>query len=396
MTEKDLRESAKVAVLLGQLTVLGGVGIAAVNEVRELRKLGIDAELVILYRKKGFNSIRDFDAFDIPVVFLSDLLPPFLRINFKFPFFSFFSFFHISSIFWAPFLIKKRNYEVILVHETYNCFSAIAAAKVGKVKVVSYIWDPVSYIIPRIYGNKLPKFLLPFLKSFSIFIDKQIFKRSDVILLGSNLHKKTFETFDKEKPLVILPAGTEILKNPPKVRGRIIISLTKWDKGKNPEFILKVAKELRGDFQLLVAGNWSDQRQQTEFKKEIKRMELEKKVKVIGKVTEEKKIKLFSQARVLVHPIVEAFGMFALEAAGCGCPFILPKGSGVTELFREGKHGYFPDENDTASFAEKINDLLKNEKKAEEMGREAWKQAKKYSWKEHALKLKKTLENFKD
>jgi glycosyltransferase involved in cell wall biosynthesis len=225
-----------------------------------------------------------------------------------------------------------------------------------------------------------------------MFVDKQIYKRSDVVLIGSNLHKNTFETFSQKKPLIILPAGTEILKNPPKVRDRVIVSLTKWDRGKNPEFILQVAKKLVGDFVWLIAGNWSDQDQKEVFLKKIKEMKLEKKVKIIGKVTEEEKRKLFSQARVLVHPIVEAFGMFALEAAGCGCPFVIPKNSGVTELFKEEKHGYFPGEGNTASFVERIEDLLKDEKKTGEMGRKAWEQAKKYSWKEHALKLKKIFE----
>jgi glycosyltransferase involved in cell wall biosynthesis len=387
MNKKSPTKSIKVAVLLGQLSVIGGVGIAAVNEVRELRKLGVDAELVILYRKKEFNSIKDFNAFDIPVIFLSDCLPSVLRINFKFPLFSFFSFFHISSIFWAPFLIKKRRYDVILVHETYNCFSAIAAAKLTRAKLVSYLWDPVSYIVPRVYGEKLPKFLLPFLRTFTLFIDKQIFKKSDIVLLGSDLHKETFKSFDNGKPFMILPTGTKVLKTLPQKRNKTIISLTKWDKGKDPEFLLKLAKELKSDFLWLVVGNWSDRNQYREFQKEIKTMGLEGKVKLIGKVTEEEKTKLLSQARVLVHPIVEAFGMFALEAAGCGCPFIIPQNSGVTELFKEGEHGYFPKEGDVVLFSEKLELLLNNEEKALKMGEEAWNQAKKYSWNEHARRL---------
>ena len=35
------KKKIKIAVLLGQLSYLGGVGFAAVNEVKELRKKGI-------------------------------------------------------------------------------------------------------------------------------------------------------------------------------------------------------------------------------------------------------------------------------------------------------------------------------------------------------------------
>ncbi len=100
---------------------------------------------------------------------------------------------------------------------------------------------------------------------------------------------------------------------------------------------------------------------------------------------------LFSQSRVLVHPIVEAFGMFALEAAACGCSFIIPKNSGVTELFEEGEHGFFPKEGDLKTYVEKISLLLNNEDLAIKLGTQAFHQTQKYSWKEHALKLNKLI-----
>jgi len=95
----------------------------------------------------------------------------------------------------------------------------------------------------------------------------------------------------------------------------------------------------------------------------------------------------------LVHPIVEAFGMFALEAAGCGCPFIVPNGSGVTELFVNGKQGYFLPEGDLNSFVAKLNLLINNEEKAIRMGQEAYGVAKKYSWEKHAGRVKNALED---
>ncbi len=64
------KKKIKLAVLVGQLTFLGGVGIAAVNEVRELRKMGIGAELVVLFRKKEFDSKKIFKTEKIPMVFL--------------------------------------------------------------------------------------------------------------------------------------------------------------------------------------------------------------------------------------------------------------------------------------------------------------------------------------
>ena len=196
------KKKVKIAVLVGQLTHLGGVGIAAVNEVRELRKMGYDAELVVLFRKKEFDSQKIFKANDIPLIFFSDDLPRFLRINFKFPFFAFFSFFHLSAVVYAPFLVKKRGYQTIICHETYNCLAAIAAKKYTGAKLISFIWDPASYIVPRVYGQGRLKFLMPVLKQLASSLDKFILKNSEVVLLCSSLHQKALASLNQKTKLI--------------------------------------------------------------------------------------------------------------------------------------------------------------------------------------------------
>lgn len=367
------------------MSYFGGVGIAAVNEVRELRRLGIDADLVVIFRKKEFDSIEAFGAKDIPVIFLSDRLPKFFRLNFKIPGFSFFSFFHISSIFWAPFVIDK--YDVIVAHETYNCFSAIVCAKKTKARLISFIWDPVSYILPRVYGEKFPNFLRPVIKKGSLLIDKYIIKHSLAVLVCSNLHENILKIIAGRSKVFKLFPGAEIIKSLPKNKRKIIVSLTKWDIGKNPELLLKIALKLKGNFQWKVAGNWVDQALLDNFKNQIIEYGLEKKIVVTGKVFGQQKLKLLKESVILVHPIIEAFGMFALEAAGCGCPSILPRGSGVCELFEDKVSGFFPKEGDINSYAKFINEILKDEKKALLMGKKAWEISKNYSWKQHSKRL---------
>lgn len=378
----------KIAVYLAQITCIGGVGIAVVNEVRELRKMGVDASLVIAFRRKEYNAKELFEAYDIPIIFLSDKLPKFLRFSFKIPGFSFFSFLHLSSILWAPILIKKYNFDVIVAHETYNCFSAIACAKKTKAELISFIWDPVSYIVPRVYGDR--KFLKPFspLISFiSQLIDKYILNNSRAIITCSSLHEGILRKLNKEVLIFKVFPGNEIAKTLLEKKGKNIVSLTKWDIGKNPEFLLKVAKRIKGDFCWKIAGNWVEENLFNEFKEKIKRYGLEEKILIVGKIFGNKKNELLLESRVLVHPIVEAFGMFALEAAGCGCPVIIPKKSGACELFIENIHGFFPDEGDVGEFAGKLNLLLNNEDKALEMGKSAWLVAKNYTWKKHSQRL---------
>jgi len=390
------KSKLKIAVIIGELTHIGGVTIAVTKEVENLKKLGFDAELVLLHRNNKYDFREVIGQTNIPIRFLSDDLNIISRFSFRFPFFTFFSFFHLSAILWAPKLIRKYGYNVLLIHETYNCLSGVFCAKHSKAKLISYYWDPVSYIVPRIYGKKFPAILMPLVKKLSSSIDKFILKNSDVILIGSGLHEKLIESLCPSKKIYKIPAGTEVRRTISKKREKIIVSLTKWDRGKRPEFLLDVAKEIKGDFRFFIGGNWTDREQRNEFEEKIKELGLENKIILLGRVSEKEKFLLFAKSRVLIHPIVEAFGMFALEAAACGCPFIIPKKSGVTELFIEGQGGYFPQEGDIKEYVDEVNLLLSDDALAEKMGLMAWKIAKKYTWQAHAEKILSAIENLQN
>jgi glycosyltransferase involved in cell wall biosynthesis len=83
--------------------------------------------------------------------------------------------------------------------------------------------------------------------------------------------------------------------------------------------------------------------------------------------------------------------MIGLEAAAHGCPFVIPKRSGVTDLFTEKVHGFFPSEGDTDAYAEAVSEVLSDRKTTFEMGREAWGVASRFTWRSHAEHLGKVL-----
>ena len=71
----------KIAVFIDQL-LPGGVQKAAIEEVKNLNKLGIDTKLVILMRK-GFEKAYEYLVINTPYEFLSDRYPFFLRKSFS-------------------------------------------------------------------------------------------------------------------------------------------------------------------------------------------------------------------------------------------------------------------------------------------------------------------------
>lgn len=79
------------------------------------------------------------------------------------------------------------------------------------------------------------------------------------------------------------------------------------------------------------------------------------------------------------------FGMPALEAAGNGTTFIIPKGQGVCALFEDGKEGFYTAEKDTMAIIGHLKYLFESPEISVKMGNAALEKVRKnYSWKKHA------------
>ena len=380
-----------IGILIDQLLV-GGVIKVAVEEVRYLRKLGYHVDLLVLLQttKKGNINLVDNE---IPVKFLSDKFLGIFKKSFKFPFFSYFSSFHITSPFIIDRAIEKDDYDLIIAHGTYTCLSAIGLLKKVKIPYIAYIWDPVSYILKKVYSNTPLRIIFPILKPIAHFLDNIIVKNSIATITGSKVHHEILRSFDKNKIFIVYP-GCKNVKIYQERREKYILSVTRWDSGKKPEFLLKVIKRLKNGYNLIIAGSWLRDKEKVKFEKRIVKENLSHKVKVLGYVGENKLEILFSKASVFVHPNFEAFGMTGLEAASFGCPIIFPKGSGVADLFENGKQGFFPEEGNVDEFVLCLNVILFNDDIAKKMGKSAFREAKNYTFNKHAKRLSEIIKQF--
>ena len=74
-------------------------------------------------------------------------------------------------------------------------------------------------------------------------------------------------------------------------------------------------------------------------------------IEFLGRVSEEKKVILFSRAQAFINPQEEDFGITVVESIASGRPVIAYRKGGATETVIEGKTGLFFDEQDPASLA---------------------------------------------
>lgn len=381
----------KIGILIDRLNV-GGVEKIAIEQVRALNKIGQNASLLILSRKAVVaNAFADL-LIGIPVVYLDDRIPKLLRVSFRFPIFYFFSFFHIWYPLILPFFIKKGEFDHIISHGTYTCFSALTVGKFRKIPVSSFIWDPIGYILEKVYSSKFSAVIFAFLLNIARLLDKLIVDNSKYIFVGGTAHNAYLQSLNRDKKIIVTPPSTHIHTPSDGSKLAYCLLVTAWKKGKSPEYIIEILKNIPS-LTMKMAGKWIDPMYQVSFVQLLEKCNLSDRVDVLGSVSEQELTLLYQNALFLLQINDDrGFGMPALEAAGCGATFIIPRNQGVCALFEDGVDGFFTDEKDMVQITKKISLLMQNQNMAQEMGKNAFAKVKeRYSWEKHAGILLSTI-----
>lgn len=377
----------KIGILIDRLNV-GGVEKIAIEQVKALKNIGQDATLVILSKKAVVEDAFSDLLQGIPIVYLDDRIPSMLRISFRFPIFYFFSFFHIWYPFILPFFIKKREFDHVISHGTYTCFTAITIGKFCGIPVSSFIWDPIGYILEKVYISKFNKVIFGILLNIARFLDRLIVDNSKYVFVGGSAHNEYLQSLNFSKRIVLSPPSTHIHIPIDGRKSTYCLLVTAWKEGKGPEYIIEILKNTPS-LHIKMAGKWIDPVYQASFVLLLEKYGFSNRVDVLGSVSEQELITLYQNALFLFQINDDrGFGMPALEAAGCGTTFIIPRNQGVCALFEDGVDGFYTDEKDTTQITKKISLLIQNQNVAQEMGKKAFAKVKeKYSWEKHAQNL---------
>lgn len=376
----------KIGILVDQL-LEGGVQKAAIEQVRELNRLGHTSTLLIQMRK-DYKTDFSYLIRGIPFLYLSDYYPFPLNKTIKFPIFNFLSTLHLLSPVLTPLFIKKGNYDLIVSWGSTTCFLAYTLFKTRSIPYLAIIHDPFVYILRKVYSQTPLRFLflvgIPLLEA----LEGRVVRNAIRTIIISKVHDNYVRETYGISPAII-PLGVSVPKMVPKLRGDHILSFARWQKEKNPEFLLKLAQKI-SDTKFVIAGSWIKEDEYLWFKSLIRKKGLEKRVDLTGHFDNQQLYNLCNQARVWIHPHFEAFGLAALEAAGHGLPIIFPAGSGMTESFKHGVHGFFPKTSSVFEYEKYVKLLLEDKQMAQSMGAKAREVVlKNFSW---AKRVKEMLD----
>mgnify|MGYP001772498328 FL=1 len=248
------------------------------------------------------------------------------------------------------------------------------AGLTGYLRKRDYGEDYAVYIHETSLDNKGVKWILP--KK----LERLVLSKSKVIITNSNWNREILEE-NGFKAEVVYP-GCYPKERINLDREKIVLTVSLWDKGRRPEIYGEIAKRIKG--KLIMAGAWADKEAIEEFKAKYPE------VIVTGPLPESELQKLYDKASVLVrfgfHE--KGPGMGVLEAMASGMPVIVNDQLGSKELIKD--NGFVV--KDEIEAAERINEILEDDKLRKEFSLNSWEIAKSLHWKNHAEKVKELME----
>jgi len=132
--------------------------------------------------------------------------------------------------------------------------------------------------------------------------------------------------------------------------------------------------------QVFIAGRWQDNGLKNRVSTYIRENNLEEKIKFLGVVTGEQKIKLFKTSDLFVLPTYYFLGegqpVVILEAMAAKLPVISTDKGSIKEMVTDGHNGFIISPSSPHQIAEKIAILIENERLREKMGEKSHRRVK--------------------
>jgi glycosyltransferase involved in cell wall biosynthesis len=117
----------------------------------------------------------------------------------------------------------------------------------------------------------------------------------------------------------------------------------------------------------------------------IRKLDLDSKVTILGYLPDSELIALYNRAVVLVHPsLCEGFGLTPLEAMACGTPVVVSNKSSIPEVV--GDAGIYIDPHQPGDIARGMHQIIENEQLRNQLREKGLRRARLFSWKYAAEK----------
>jgi len=212
-----------------------------------------------------------------------------------------------------------------------------------------YAWEDSINYINAYSTNLLVKKIAPlFLHKIRLW-DRLSADRVDYFIANSRHVQQRILKYYRRPSTVIHPFVNMGQFNPGKERGDYYLAVGRLTNYKKFDLLIETFNEL--GYRLKIAGTGSHE-------KKLKKM-AKNNFNFLGYVDDDRLAELYGNARALIFPQQEDFGIIPLEAMAAGCPVIAYAGGGALETVVDGESGIFFHEQTPASLKKAISNFEK-------------------------------------
>ncbi|GAA0129021.1 glycosyltransferase family 1 protein [Methanococcus maripaludis] len=302
-----------------------------------------------------------------------------------------------SFYFWHLYLnyyLKKTNLDLDIIHSPENAtpFTTIRSKK------VITVYDDIPFHFPE-YFTKSTRY------RHELLLQKTLNSSDKIISISENTKRDVINHFKiPEDKIKVIPLAanenfkkvdeneTSKIKSKYNINFPFILYVGTLEPRKNIPSLLNafyIIKKQGIPHKLVIAGGkgWKYK----EIFETIDKLNLQNDVIFTGYVPDEDLPGLYNAADLFVYPsLYEGFGLPPLEAMQCGTPVITSNTSSLPEVV--GDAGIMINPYDVDELANKMYEVLTNEKLRKEMSKKGLERAKLFSWKKCAEEHLKVYE----
>jgi len=164
-------------------------------------------------------------------------------------------------------------------------------------------------------------------------------------------------------------------------RGRTIVYVGRLEPYKRVDVMLAAAERLTArfeDLELIVIGRGSDQPRLERMAADIG---LADRTRFVGFVDDAERDRLLGVSRVCVCPsLKEGWGLTVIESNALGTPVVATDAPGLRDSVIDGKTGYLVREGDEGEFAQRIGEILSDDRLADGLSQAALAWSREFDW----------------
>lgn len=254
----------------------------------------------------------------------------------------------------APETFDLREFDLVI--SSSGAWSKGIIARLNTVHI-SYMHSPMRFVWDynekylRDIGKKIGFFKRLFLNYLRVW-DFQAAQRPDKLISNSNYTEKRIEKYYRRESEVVYPPAIISTDKSEKKKGKYFLVVSRLAAYKKVDIVVEAFNKM--GLNLIIVG-------EGEQKKYLKKI-ASKNVKIVGWKSDEDLKKYYQNARALIFPTVDDFGITMVEAMSYGLPVVAIRKGGAKEVVEEGVTGEFFDAQTPEVLSDGVRRFMEKEK----------------------------------